>query len=60
MRGPATRSDARFRYLKLSRDGLGKAVSAGLGEKDWSITADMTVRRDDSMASSENKSEKKL
>jgi len=46
--------------LKLSRDGLGKAVSAGLGEKDWSITADMTVRRDDSMASSENKSEKKL
>jgi hypothetical protein len=41
------------------REGLSKAVSVGLGEKDWSIMADMTVRGGDSVASSENNSEKK-
>ena len=30
--------------LEAVREGLSKAVSAGLGEKDWSITADMTIR----------------
>lgn len=30
--------------LEAVREGLSKAVSAGLGEKDWSIMADMTVR----------------
>ncbi len=45
--------------LDAVREGLSKAVSAGLGEKDWSITADMTVRGGDSVESSDNKSEKK-
>jgi len=45
--------------LDAVREGLGKAVAAGLGEKDWSIMADMTVRGGDSMASPENNSEKK-
>lgn len=45
--------------LEAVREGLSKAVSAGLGEKDWSIMADMTVRGGDSVASSENNSEKK-
>ena len=45
--------------LEAVREGLSKAVSAGLGEKDWSIMADMTVRGGDSVASSENTSEKK-
>ncbi|GJD54091.1 2-hydroxy-3-oxopropionate reductase [Methylobacterium crusticola] len=45
--------------LEAVREGLSKAVSAGLGEKDWSITADMTVRGGDSRASSENNPEKK-
>lgn len=30
--------------LEAVREGLDRAVSAGHGEKDWSITADMTVR----------------
>lgn len=30
--------------LEAVREGLSKAVSAGLGDKDWSIMADMTVR----------------
>ncbi|MCX4194708.1 NAD(P)-dependent oxidoreductase [Methylobacterium organophilum] len=30
--------------LEAVREGLANAVSAGLGEKDWSIMADMTVR----------------
>jgi 3-hydroxyisobutyrate dehydrogenase-like beta-hydroxyacid dehydrogenase len=30
--------------LEAVREGLSKAVSAGLGEKDWSIMADITVR----------------
>ncbi len=33
--------------LEAVRDGLGNAVLAGLGEKDWSIIADMTVRGGD-------------
>lgn len=45
--------------LETVREGLDKAVSAGLGEKDWSIMADMTVRGTDSMASSESNAEKK-
>ena len=45
--------------LDAVREGLGNAVAAGLGEKDWSIMADMTVRGGDSMASPENNSEKK-
>lgn len=44
--------------LEAVREGLSKAVSAGLGEKDWSIMADMTVRGGDSLASSEINSEK--
>ncbi|WP_454856567.1 NAD(P)-dependent oxidoreductase [Rhizobium binxianense] len=39
--------------LEAVREGLDRAVSAGLGEKDWSIMADMTVRGGDSLASSE-------
>ncbi|WP_246775567.1 NAD(P)-dependent oxidoreductase [Methylobacterium aquaticum] len=38
--------------LDAVREGLGKAVSAGLGDKDWSIMADMTVRGSDSAAAS--------
>ena len=30
--------------LEAVREGLANAVSSGLGEKDWSIMADMTVR----------------
>ena len=45
--------------LEAVRDGLSKAVSAGLGEKDWSILADMTVRGGGRVATSENNSEKK-
>lgn len=45
--------------LEAVREGLGKAVSAGFGEKDWSIMADMTVRGGDSAALSRNNSEKK-
>nr|WP_050402049.1 NAD(P)-dependent oxidoreductase [Bradyrhizobium embrapense] len=45
--------------LEAVREGLSKAVSAGLGEKDWSIMADMTVRGGDSVASSENNAERK-
>jgi 3-hydroxyisobutyrate dehydrogenase-like beta-hydroxyacid dehydrogenase len=45
--------------LEAVREGLGNAVSAGLGEKDWSIMADMTVRGGSSVASSQDKSEKK-
>lgn len=41
------------------RERSSKVVAAGLGEKDWSIMADMTVRGDDSVASSQNNSEKK-
>lgn len=36
--------------LEGVRERLTKAVSAGLGEKDWSIMADMTVRGDDGAA----------
>lgn len=32
--------------LEAVREGLGKAVAAGLGEKDWSIMAELTVRGD--------------
>jgi 3-hydroxyisobutyrate dehydrogenase-like beta-hydroxyacid dehydrogenase len=32
--------------LEAVRDVLGKAVAAGLGEKDWSIMAELTVRGD--------------
>lgn len=32
--------------LEAVREGLSKAVAAGLGEKDWSIMAHMTVRDD--------------
>lgn len=45
--------------LEAVREGLSRAVSAGLGEKDWSIMADMTVRGSDSLASAENISEKR-
>jgi 3-hydroxyisobutyrate dehydrogenase-like beta-hydroxyacid dehydrogenase len=45
--------------LEAVREGLNKAVLAGFGEKDWSIMADMTVLGGDSLASSENNSEKK-
>ena len=45
--------------LDAVREGLSKAVSAGLGEKDWSIMADMTVRGGGRVATSENNSEKK-
>lgn len=45
--------------LEAVREGLSKAVSAGLGEKDWSIMADMTVRGDGRVATSQNNSEKK-
>ncbi|SDA24992.1 NAD(P)-dependent oxidoreductase [Sphingomonas sp. NFR15] len=44
--------------LEAVREGLGKAVSAGLGEKDWSIIGDMTVRGGDSVTSSEHIAEK--
>ncbi|MGA0598471.1 hypothetical protein [Enterovirga sp. CN4-39] len=30
--------------LEAVREGLSKAVSAGFGEKDWSIMAGMTLR----------------
>lgn len=43
--------------LEAVREGLSKAVLAGLGEKDWSIVADMTVRGDDSLALSETNAE---
>lgn len=45
--------------LEAVREGLTRAVSVGLGEKDWSIMADMTVRGGASVASSENNAEKK-
>ncbi|MFS2108054.1 NAD-binding protein [Sphingomonas sp. Sphisp140] len=45
--------------LEAVREGLGKAVSAGFGEKDWSIMADMTVRGGDSVAASGNSAEKR-
>ena len=45
--------------LEAVHEELSKAVSAGLGEKDWSIMADMTVRGGDSGAWSKNNSEKK-
>ena len=32
--------------LEAVREGLGKAIAAGLGEKDWSIMAELTVRGD--------------
>lgn len=44
--------------LEAVRERLSQAVLAGLGEKDWSIMADVTARGDDSLASSEGKSEK--
>lgn len=44
--------------LEAVREGLGRAVSAGFGEKDWSIMAAMTVRGAGSTASSESNSEK--
>jgi len=44
--------------LEAVREGLGRAVSAGFGEKDWSIMADMTVRGGDSVAVSGNSAEK--
>ncbi|WP_343075799.1 NAD(P)-dependent oxidoreductase [Rhizobium lentis] len=43
--------------LEAVREGLSKAVLAGLGDKDWSIMADMTVRGGGSLASSENNAE---
>ncbi|SEP28868.1 3-hydroxyisobutyrate dehydrogenase [Methylobacterium sp. ap11] len=43
--------------LEAVREELGKAVSAGLGEKDWSIIAEMTVRGG-SVASLERTTEK--
>ncbi|MBP0495059.1 NAD(P)-dependent oxidoreductase [Pararoseomonas indoligenes] len=49
----------RLPMLESVREGLSKAVSAGLGEKDWSIMADMTVRGGDRVASSRSNSEKK-
>jgi 3-hydroxyisobutyrate dehydrogenase-like beta-hydroxyacid dehydrogenase len=48
----------RLPMLEAVREGLGKAVSAGLGEKDWSIMADMTVRDDDGVSPPGNNSEK--
>lgn len=45
--------------LEAVREGLGNAVSAGLGDKDWSIMADMTVRGDESVAASGNHPEEK-
>ncbi|NKL39289.1 NAD-binding protein [Rhizobium leguminosarum bv. viciae] len=45
--------------LEAVREGLAKAVSAGLGEKDWSIMADMTVRGTDRSPPSLSKSESK-
>ncbi|TGD95253.1 NAD(P)-dependent oxidoreductase [Methylobacterium nonmethylotrophicum] len=45
--------------LDAVREGLSKAVSGGLGEKDWSIIADMTVRGGDGVASSKNGAEGK-
>lgn len=44
--------------LEAVREGLTRAVSAGLGEKDWSIMADLTVRGGASVASPENNAEK--
>ncbi|GES53535.1 3-hydroxyisobutyrate dehydrogenase-like beta-hydroxyacid dehydrogenase [Rhizobium sp. ERR 1071] len=43
--------------LEAIREGLDKAVLAGLGEKDWSIMADMTVRGVDSLALPETNAE---
>ncbi|SFB65114.1 3-hydroxyisobutyrate dehydrogenase [Rhizobium sp. NFR07] len=37
--------------LEAVREGLDRAVTAGLGDKDWSIMADMTVRGGDALAS---------
>jgi 3-hydroxyisobutyrate dehydrogenase-like beta-hydroxyacid dehydrogenase len=45
--------------LEAVRMGLSKAVAAGLGEKDWSIMADMTVRGGDGLGAFEDESEKK-
>jgi hypothetical protein len=42
----------------LVESALSQAVLAGLGEKDWSIMADVTICGDDSLASPEGKSEK--
>lgn len=39
--------------LEVVCAGLDKTVAAGLGEKDWSIMAEMTVRGDDGAASPE-------
>ncbi|NLS18610.1 NAD(P)-dependent oxidoreductase [Rhizobium sp. P40RR-XXII] len=47
----------RLPMLEAVCEGLDEAVSAGLGEKDWSITADMTVRGGHGLASSETNSE---
>lgn len=47
----------RLPLLEAVREGLSKAVAAGLGESDWSIVADMTIRGCDSVPSSENNSE---
>jgi 3-hydroxyisobutyrate dehydrogenase-like beta-hydroxyacid dehydrogenase len=44
--------------LDAVRERLGKAVSADLGEKDWSIMAEMTLRGDDGAASSKDNPEK--
>lgn len=44
--------------LETVRERLSQAVLAGLGEKDWSIMAEVAVRGDDTLASPEGKSEK--
>lgn len=45
--------------LEAVREGLSKAISAGVGEKDWSIMADMTIRGGNGAAASENNLETK-
>lgn len=45
--------------LEAVRQGLDRAVSAGHGDKDWSIMADMTVRGDSTAARAADNSEKR-
>ncbi|USU05617.1 NAD(P)-dependent oxidoreductase [Sphingomonadaceae bacterium OTU29LAMAA1] len=44
--------------LDTVRERLDRAVSLGLGDKDWSIMADATVRATDSTAAAHNQTEK--
>ncbi|MBK1658350.1 NAD(P)-dependent oxidoreductase [Paracraurococcus ruber] len=51
----SNRIGRRLPMLEAVHEALGNAVSLGLGEKDWSIMADMTVRGSGSVAPSKSK-----